>query len=112
MKIKFEGGIGYAAWSDAELSNALDISRPSITRWRTGKRSPTWDNVQHIENYTGLPFAFFVGRKKTADEINTLRVECLRQAKNLKKMFDDIRIAEEEHRADNKQPNKLKEEID
>ena len=39
---KIEDGIGYAVWSDQELSDAVKISRPSITRWRTGARSPIW----------------------------------------------------------------------
>lgn len=112
MKIKIEDGIGYAIWSDAELSEAVKISRPSITRWRTSTRSPTWENVQHIENYTGLPFAFFVGRKKTRTDINNLRLECLKRAKNLKKLSDDIRIVEEANKSDNTQTSKAKEEND
>lgn len=112
MKIKIEDGIGYAIWSDVELSEAVKISRPSITRWRTSTRSPTWENVQHIENYTGLPFAFFVGRKKTRNDIDSLRLECLRRAKNLKKLSDDIKTVEEASKSDNTQTNKAKEEND
>ncbi|MFY9089374.1 helix-turn-helix domain-containing protein [Arcobacter aquimarinus] len=55
--------------SDAEISELLGVSRVSVTRWRTGKRYPKFDEIIKYEEELKLPFECFINRNPNLDEI-------------------------------------------
>lgn len=100
MKIRRQGDQFVAVWSDQEIADAAGLSRPSITRWRTGARDPGWSNVKTIEEATGLPFEVFGdGRHVTAEELEEIKRTLYKQLEGVFEVINAIEAAETDARS-------------
>ena len=96
MKIRKIDGHFAAVWSDQEIADASGVSRPSITRWRTGERDPGWSKVKEIEEATGLPFEVFEsGRHKTLNDLEAVKKRLYEQLSTVIETIETIRDAED-----------------
>lgn len=46
--------------SDADLADKVDVNRTTVTRWRTGERSPKLEKLPEIASIFGVPATIFV----------------------------------------------------
>lgn len=63
-KIKSGERIAYAlkeaGITNKQLSEKLEVSLPSISSWRNGKKTPSIENLLEISDLTGFPIEFFL----------------------------------------------------
>ena len=56
-------------YSQADLSEALEISRSSISMYENGNREPDFETLEKIADFFNVDIDYLLGRKKTTTTI-------------------------------------------
>ena len=66
-------------YSQADVAEALNISRQSVSRWETGDSKPTNENILRLSKLYGIPFDLMI--KDLYESTEDTPIECISNEK-------------------------------
>lgn len=70
------GGKGF---TQQELAEKLGISPVTLSRWETGRRSPSFDDLERFGKVVGVPISFFFEEEPREDDFDKQLLRATRE---------------------------------
>ena len=83
-----------------ELAIAIDVSRPTVSEWESGKKDPSGERLKKLAQYFNVDelTVLGAGRAESPEEDDVMRYrECLRRDPNYRILFDASARVRPEH---------------
>ncbi len=74
---------------DEEIAAILNVVQSTVTRWRTKKRFPKFDEVLSYEEKLGLPFECFISREP---DLLSIKDKLEQQLKAINKLIKNKKV--------------------